>query len=44
MWGGGCGCGEGCEVGVVRCVWRGECGCVWVSGGGFGEVCAWVWL
>ena len=35
MWGGGCGCGEGCVVvGVVRCVWGGECGCgeVGVSG------------
>ena len=43
MWGGGCRCREGCEVGVVRYVWRGECGCVWVSGGGV-SVGRWVWV
>ena len=32
MWGGGFG-----EVGVVSCVWGGECGCVRVWGGG----CEW---
>ena len=30
----GGGFGEGCgEVCVVRCVWGGECGCVWMWGG-----------
>ena len=33
VWGGVCG-----EVGVVRCVWRGECVCVWGGGCESGKV------